>query len=203
MATVAHVAAGLVIGRVHASTTRSPLLGSLLLLPVLAVLPDLDVFVGRVLVAAAPALAHRGATHSLGAAVIVGMLVWLVLPRGGRHFPPLETAVAAAIACASNGLLDLLSAGGESVAVFWPILDALLWHLAAHSRCAIRVLARHRAWLSVPDTGDGGLPAGDRVGIVQKVVAGRGIPGTVLREMVVTVQAAPVERLAVASSSKR
>jgi inner membrane protein len=124
MATVAHVAAGLVIGRVHASTTRSPLLGSLLLLPVLAVLPDLDVFVGRVLVAAAPALAHRGATHSLGAAVIVGMLVWLVLPRGGRHFPPLETAVAAAIACASNGLLDLLSAGGESVAVFWPILDA-------------------------------------------------------------------------------
>ena len=122
MATIAHAAAGLVIGRVHSSTTRSPLVGSFIVFSALAILPDLDVVVGPSLAAAHPALAHRGVGHSLGVAVAVGLIAWLV-SRGTRRWPPLETALAAAIACASNGLLDLFSSGGEGVAVLWPLLD--------------------------------------------------------------------------------
>jgi inner membrane protein len=121
MATIAHAAAGLVIGRVYSGRTRSPLLGAFLLFSALAILSDLDIAIGPALVAAYPALAHRGVGHSLGIAAAVGFIAWLVARRTQR-WPPLATALAAALAWASNGLLDLFSAGGEGVAVFWPLL---------------------------------------------------------------------------------
>jgi inner membrane protein len=124
MATLAHAAAGLVIGRVHSNATLTPLRASFVLFSALAVLPDLDVVVGQSLAAIYPAMAHRGIAHSLGAAVAVGMITWLVSRRMNRRWPPRETALAAGIAWASNGLLDVFSAGGEGVALFWPLLDA-------------------------------------------------------------------------------
>ena len=47
MATLAHAAAGLVIGRVHSNATLTPLRTSFVLFSALAVLPDLDVVVGQ------------------------------------------------------------------------------------------------------------------------------------------------------------
>src|SRR4051812_30006992 len=85
----------------------------------LPVLPDLDVF-GRALgVPFYSAWGHRGVSHSLAAAAVVGVLSALLLHR--RVKAPLASLVVyfAAIT-ASHGVLDALTNGGPGVAFFAP-----------------------------------------------------------------------------------
>jgi len=127
MATLAHVAAGLVIGRVHAqAATGASRLASFVVFTGVAVLPDLDIVLSDSRVGGGSVLAHRGISHSLGMAIAVGTVVWLLLRRFASRWPPLRTALAAGIAMASNGLLDIFSAGGEGVTLLWPLVDARL-----------------------------------------------------------------------------
>src|SRR3954452_17190754 len=56
---------------------------------------DLDLLVG----------VHRGPSHSLGAAVLIGLVVWAV---SGRTKPDVRLAIAAAVAYGSHVLLDWL-----------------------------------------------------------------------------------------------
>jgi len=73
---------------------------------------DLDLLVG----------AHSGATHGLGAAVIVGTTVWVVLRiRGVSRV--VRTACASAIAYASHTLLDWLGTDSSppiGIMALWP-----------------------------------------------------------------------------------
>jgi len=73
---------------------------------------DLDLLVG----------AHSGATHGLGAAVIVGATVWVVLRiRGVSRV--VRTACASAIAYASHTLLDWLGTDSSppiGIMALWP-----------------------------------------------------------------------------------
>jgi membrane-bound metal-dependent hydrolase YbcI (DUF457 family) len=74
-----------------------------------AAFPDVDLLFG----------AHRGATHSLTAAAIAGLLAWIVTRR-----PRLAAAIAAAYA--THTLTDWLSADTEppiGIMAFWPVSD--------------------------------------------------------------------------------
>jgi inner membrane protein len=126
MASFGHVAVGLLTGRLHGgggtAGRRRPSWGTLALFAGLAALPDADVF-GVALGAADRSLAgHRGASHSLFTAVVVGMACALLAKRLG--WPPLRTAIAATLAVASHGLLDMCSANGRPIPFLWPLTCA-------------------------------------------------------------------------------
>ena len=85
---------------------------------------DLDLLVG----------AHSGATHGLGAAVIVGTTVWVVLRiRGVSRV--VRTACASAIAYASHTLLDWLGTDSSppiGIMALWPFSRGYYessWHV--------------------------------------------------------------------------
>ncbi len=83
----------------------------------LAVLPDLDVIGFRLGVDYADAWGHRGATHSLVAALLVGGVAAALMKARPRW---IAFAFLAA-SMASHGLLDMLTNGGLGVALFWPL----------------------------------------------------------------------------------
>jgi len=61
---------------------------------------------------------HRGATHSLAAAVAGGVAAALAARLASR--PAIRTAVVATSVLASHGLLDSLTDGGLGAALLWP-----------------------------------------------------------------------------------
>jgi membrane-bound metal-dependent hydrolase YbcI (DUF457 family) len=119
---VAGIAAGwLVKGRptsgVRATPAGVPTAAKreLALFAVLGALPDIDLVFG----------AHSGPTHSIGAAILVGFVAWVVgprrvgLPAGG----PIVFGVACAAAYGSHVLLDWLSTDASppiGVMALWP-----------------------------------------------------------------------------------
>lgn len=91
---------------------------------VLAMLPDADVLAFLVGIPYEHALGHRGLSHSLLAAVALGVGAWLLLRhtlRSAQGATPgaLDLAVLVA-AAASHGLLDMLTDGGLVVGLFLP-----------------------------------------------------------------------------------
>jgi inner membrane protein len=122
MASVAHVTVGIAAGRAFAG--RSPLAWAwMAFMGALSLAPDLDVLVMNRIHVESPddpliQLFHRGATHSLCAAVALGALVAIVGracgARGWRLF------AAASLVVASHGLLDTLTDGGAGVELLWP-----------------------------------------------------------------------------------
>src|ERR1019366_7083482 len=63
---------------------------------------------------------HRGPTHSLAMAVVLGLGFALVARgRGNRRF--MTTALLAIAVAVSHGLLDAMTDGGRGVALLWPL----------------------------------------------------------------------------------
>ncbi|HEV3469810.1 MAG TPA: metal-dependent hydrolase [Pyrinomonadaceae bacterium] len=83
-----------------------------------AVLPDADVAAFFFGVPYGATFGHRGFTHSLAFALVVGCAVVVLFFRGERRRGPL--AAFFALATASHGLLDALTNGGLGVAFFSP-----------------------------------------------------------------------------------
>jgi inner membrane protein len=84
---------------------------------------------------------HRGATHSVFAAIVIGLIAaafhrWL-------RVPALTAGAAVGGAAASHGLLDMMTDGGQGVAYLWPIRS---FRLFADWR-PIHSTAVHRAHL--------------------------------------------------------
>ena len=91
-----------------------------------AVAPDLDWFVGLFNVHRGHVLNHRGAAHSLFAALLVATAITLLAyrRRQGRVW------LCLACAALSHGLLDTFTAGGVGVALFAPFSEtrwACVW----------------------------------------------------------------------------
>lgn len=84
-------------------------------------LPDLDVLAFRFHMAYGEAFGHRGASHSLAAAVLIG-LIGMAL---ANHLKAdRRTAfVYIAVCVASHGLLDMFTNGGLGPALWWPFSD--------------------------------------------------------------------------------
>lgn len=106
------LAAGICLGHKH---IPKPLLFAGMLA---AILPDADVLAFKLGIAYLDQFGHRGASHSLFFALLIGLLAGAFAP-----FFKVKAWLAAGfvgISAASHGLLDMLTNGGEGVALFWP-----------------------------------------------------------------------------------
>lgn len=83
-----------------------------------AVLPDLDVLAFRFGISYGHDFGHRGFSHSLLFALLMGV-VGLMLCRSLKA-APLTAFGFLFLSTASHGLLDALTTGGMGVAFFWP-----------------------------------------------------------------------------------
>jgi len=120
MATLGHVAVGVVAARWRDSRPGAPPLAlSMLGLSALSVLPDADLVAFMVGIPYANPFRHRGMTHSLLFAVLVGLVVVVALRIRGR--PVLLDAALATLVVASHGVLDAMTTGGLGVEFFWPV----------------------------------------------------------------------------------
>ncbi len=87
-----------------------------------ACLPDFDVVAFKLGIAYHDAFGHRGFSHSLLFAAILGALAALACRP--LHSGPLKAGLWVALATASHSLLDAMTNGGLGVAWFWPWSDA-------------------------------------------------------------------------------
>jgi inner membrane protein len=117
---MSHAAVGIALGTLTSFPTRTRAFW--LASAALPVLPDLDVF-GRAFGIPFYSLwGHRGMSHSLAGAVVIGAIAALLLHRRLDARPgPLALYFAAITA--SHGLLDALTNGGPGVAFFAPVDD--------------------------------------------------------------------------------
>jgi inner membrane protein len=91
-----------------------------------AAVPDADVLVQHFArLASTSAYAHRGATHSLFAALAAGLLAAIF--HKPLKAPPVKAGAAVAAAMASHGLLDMMTNGGVAVAYLWPLSSTRLF----------------------------------------------------------------------------
>lgn len=88
---------------------------------VLAVLPDSDSILHWLGVSSRTVFGHRGLTHSLSFAVVVGLLAAFLLARSAG-MPGLRARLGLyfVLALASHGLLDAMTNGGQGIALFAP-----------------------------------------------------------------------------------
>lgn len=137
MASFGHVAVGMLTARLHgggdkggggpepgtygAAKRRPCSWATLILFAGLALLPDADVLLVTLGACDAGACGHRGASHSLPVAIVIGLLGGLVARR--LRWPVLRTVLATTVAVGSHALLDVLGAGGRGLPLLWPFSE--------------------------------------------------------------------------------
>ena len=117
MATLGHVAVGMAAARVYGGE-RVPRWPGFAFWSALSLLPDADVVGFALGVGYADPWGHRGATHSLSFAILLGFA--LGVAAGWFKRPAHRTALAAAAVLASHPILDTLTDGGLGCALLWP-----------------------------------------------------------------------------------
>ena len=120
VATLGHVAVGMALGRRYCRPYPifSALAGSMLVFTTLSLLPDLDLIGYKLGITDGSPLSHRGALHSLFAALLTALATALIARISGIEFK--RTFNFAFLSMASHGLLDAITTGGKGVAFFWP-----------------------------------------------------------------------------------
>jgi inner membrane protein len=88
---------------------------------VAAILPDLDVIGFKIGIPYGAAFGHRGASHSLAIALLLG-IVAAVGARALRS-PKTTAFLFVTLSAASHCLTDLFTNGGRGVALWWPLSD--------------------------------------------------------------------------------
>ena len=121
MASVGHVIVGLAAGRLWAGggASTSQLAGAMVGFSALALLPDADVVAFAFGIPYAHPFGHRGASHSIVFAALVGVFVGLIARLRGQP-QPLRLAALCAAVVMSHPLLDAMTTGGLGVAWAWP-----------------------------------------------------------------------------------
>lgn len=122
VASLGHVVVGLAAARWHVQRSAAPgrsFVAAALGFVALSLLPDADVIAFPLGIPYAHPLGHRGASHSLAFAAMVGALM------GGlarAEFPDrARFAALVAAVVASHGLLDTMTDGGLGAALMWPM----------------------------------------------------------------------------------
>lgn len=127
---------------------------------VASVLPDLDVISFRLGIAYAHDLGHRGLSHSVVIALLLGLLAASI--AAGLDSSRLRAFGFVFLAAASHGFLDMCTNGGLGVAYFWPFSGDRFF-LPVHpirvspiglhdflSARGLRVLASEALWVWAP-----------------------------------------------------
>ena len=125
MASIGHAFVGMAAARAY---TKDPALAKKATLAFVAVSlwPDVDAVGFLFGVRYSDDLGHRGATHSLALAALVGLIGYAVAVR--RKLPPLRTALLVGAVAASHGLLDTMTyGGGLGCALLWPLSSHRFW----------------------------------------------------------------------------
>jgi inner membrane protein len=125
MASIGHIAVGMAAGRAF---TKDPVLWkkAALAFSVISIWPDVDAVGFLFGVSYGDTLGHRGATHSLLLALLVGLVSYAFAQRHGLS--PARTAVFGTVVAASHGLLDTMTyGGGLGCALLWPFSDTRFW----------------------------------------------------------------------------
>lgn len=98
---------------------RVPSISSMAFWSAVSLLPDIDVIGFAMGVRYADPWGHRGATHSVAMALLVGLAVGAAAARVKR--PGLRYAVLAATVLVGHSLLDTMTDGGLGCALLWPM----------------------------------------------------------------------------------
>lgn len=119
MASLGHIAVGCLVGdRFADRADQAPRWLWRTLFSVLSYLPDADVVAFFLGIPYHAPFGHRGASHSVAAAALVGLAVAFALRSYGLPFG--RSWLYATGTMASHGLLDAMTNGGLGVAFLWP-----------------------------------------------------------------------------------
>jgi inner membrane protein len=163
----AHALVGGAIGVCAPDTLRSRRF--VIALAAVAVLPDADVLGWWFGVPYAHPLGHRGFSHSLSFALLVGFIAPLLLHRGEARRRRVLLGCGYALATASHGVLDAFTDGGLGIgfwipfsdervfAPFRPIMTSSLDPVHAFGLRGLRVLWNEALWVGFPVLAGTGL----------------------------------------------
>jgi inner membrane protein len=110
-----------------------------------SILPDFDVVAFRLNIAYADAFGHRGASHSLVAALLFGILALAFARR--LNTTRFAAFIFVTVSAFSHGLLDTFTNGGHGVALWWPLsLERIFshWQVIEVSPLSLRRLFSER-----------------------------------------------------------
>ncbi len=121
MASIGHIAVGMAAGRIYLPKGSTPgqLAKAMVAWSALSMAPDLDVIAFALRIPYEAPFGHRGATHSVGAALLAGLFGWLLAKP--LRATPARLAVTAFLVVLSHALLDTLTNGGLGCALLWPV----------------------------------------------------------------------------------
>jgi len=129
MASIGHVAVGMAAGRAYASLDGGDpalLKKAMLYFSIVSLWPDIDALAFVMGIPYQAPLGHRGATHSITMALVVGLLALYVAWRD--ELPMRRTALFAGVVALSHGLLDTMTfGGGYGCALLWPFSAERYW----------------------------------------------------------------------------
>lgn len=162
MATIlSHGVAAIAMGRVYAGREKmSPAFWGTA--AVCSMLPDVDIIGFRFGIHYGDLWGHRGLTHSLLAAAIIGSVgAWILKKCSDRPYDYVPLAVFLTAVTMSHGLLDAMTNGGLGVAFFSPFNPRryfLIWRpiqvspigAAFFSPRGWKVLASEARWIWAP-----------------------------------------------------
>ena len=108
-------------GRLHAprDATKATMAVTMAAYATLSAFPDVDVVAFALGIPYDAPFGHRGASHSVAVALVLGVAFGAVGRLLGQ--PWLRTTLLACIVATSHGVLDTLTDGGEGIAVLWPL----------------------------------------------------------------------------------
>ena len=121
MASVGHLAVGMLVGRVYAGHAPGQRRMAVAAGGALALLPDADVFGVALGLADQGFWGHRGYSHTLAFAGLVALAAFALLRR--RVPDPGFAAVLAFVAVASHCVLDAMTYDSRGIAFFWPMVE--------------------------------------------------------------------------------
>ena len=111
MASLGHIAMGFAVARAHEGRFNWK---AAVAFSTFSLVPDLDVIAFKFGIPYGAPFGHRGATHSIAFALLMGVAGWLVT----RNW---KSTLALTVVVLTHPLLDMLTDGGLGVALFWPL----------------------------------------------------------------------------------
>ncbi|MDZ4697335.1 MAG: metal-dependent hydrolase [Deltaproteobacteria bacterium] len=120
MAGIAHIAVGVLAGRLHGGRSGPQRWVAMGAFTLLSMLPDLDVLPVAALGVGDHGLAgHRGFTHTFLFALLISLITAFLFRRRSKNVIGLTTLVFMTVA--SHGILDAFTADTRGLPLFWPV----------------------------------------------------------------------------------